>query len=240
MRRGLLKSTASGGLDLSLVSYWTFDTDFTDFYSANNLVFALGTNPPDIFITTGGQVNDCVEVRNIGKALVNNTPTNLSFGNGTTDNPFSISLWFNMDVVKNTFFMHKRESNAVAEYQVFYYSGSLGFWLFSNNSIANRIEVNYPFTPTASTWYNLIVTYDGSGLASGLSMYLNNVNVGTASTSGTYIAMNDLGSAFSFPAKFANYNIDGKIDEGAVANVEWSSAQRDYVYNQGLNGLNLI
>ena len=117
----------------------------------------------------------------------------LSFGNGSTDSPFSISTWIKFDLVPSTggyWILNKRDGSTNEEYQLTIYDGKIGFSLFT--TAANYIGRRIVDVPEAGRWYQLTVTYDGSKSVSGIKMYLNG-ELGTMidNVGGTYTGMSN-------------------------------------------------
>lgn len=225
----------------SIISYWNFDSDFTDQIGSNDLT----ANTIDTFITSGGLVNDCLENENGSFSRLKNTsPVGLNFGNGITDVPFSVSFWFNLDSTRIIRFLSKRENTSgLQEFQIFYFSdNTIRFQLLSNSSISNRIQIIAAQSLTTSTWHHLVCTYDGSGLNSGMNMYFNNSSIGIKSTLGTYVAMDNTGSELSVSGSIliGVQNLDGKMDEVAFFDKELSQAEVTELYNRGLAGTPLF
>jgi hypothetical protein len=117
-----------------------------------------------------------------------------SFTDGVNDLPFSISFWVQNLALSSTanYYICKRLSNA-AEYIVTYSSNRINFTIYSQGNNLININVQSIMNPFGlSTWAQIVVTYDGSGLASGMKIYVNGVDVSdTTSMSGTYVRMNN-------------------------------------------------
>ena len=119
--------------------------------------------------------------------------SNLSFGNGTTDSPFSFSTWIKMTDATR-FFLLSKGSVFSTNYEYLLNtnaSDKIGLSLYdsSNNSRIGRLY-NTPLTSYENQWVHICSTYNGNGLSSGIKVYLNGVRVDdTDSNSGTYVAM---------------------------------------------------
>ena len=103
----------------------------------------------------------------------------LSFGDEETDWPFSISAWVKTDTWSGF---------AIA-------SKSGEYWVDHNNAFRIRLHDKGRFVGgtgaahDVDTWMHLAVTYDGSGLAEGVMMYVNGSAARRAEASGDYTAM---------------------------------------------------
>lgn len=221
----------------NIISYWNFDTNFDDIVGTNN-----GTGTAETTIVSGGIVNDCLDNTGSGNpVIVVNDNDNLSFGNGTTDSPFSVSCWFNYDVLTNSWLFSKRNS-ADQEYQIRQFSGTLAMILFSQNNLSNIIRVTHNFNPVINTWYHAVFTYNGNSAQSGLKMYIDGLQVGTTTGSGTYIAMDNTTSelAISSSRGFGNFPINGQMDEVAIFDKELTALEVTELYNRGVSGTPLF
>jgi len=163
---------------------------------------------------------------------------NLSFGDSSTDSPFSVRAWVNMDDATNFIIFDKSDSFTNREYTLFVKStDEFEFVLFDadNPNFIAKVSSN-PLTSDEGTWIHLAATYDGSGTVDGIKLYRNGVLLSmTNLTAGSYTAMHNTTSALSIGAApwvpvFAN----GKIDESTIINKELSAAEILEDYNSGI------
>ena len=157
----------------------------------------------------------------------------LSFGNGTTDSPFSISAWINMTSNASVFrIVNKYDTNY--EYQFDVLSGVLRFYI-----------LNDPFTGyrgiTGSTlntgqWHHVVATYSGVGgsaAQNGMELYVNGQNVvSSASTFGSYTAMSNTTAPVYIGRVTTTYS-NGEISNAAIFNTELTGPQVQTLYNNG-------
>ena len=162
-----------------------------------------------------------------------------SFGNGTTDSPFSLSGWVNPDSTAQFRFMYKINGTNAEYICATDSSSKLTFSLYNNGGNSDRIgkKVNVAIT---TGWQHWTFTYDGTGSTddnSGMKMYINGVEAGsyTSSNVGSYTAMNntnvnlEIGAA-TYTSSYAN----GKISNVSIFNTELTSTQVTEIYNQGV------
>jgi hypothetical protein len=115
-------------------------------------------------------------------------------------------------------------------------SDKLKLWLYddASNVYIGKTSDN-ALTSYEGSWVHVSATYDGSGSASGISLYVNGQLVSSSSnTNGSYTAMNnegdlDIGREFSDGTTYAN----GQIDEVKLYNYKLTSQQIKTDYNQG-------
>lgn len=155
----------------------------------------------------------------------------LSFGDGVTDQAFSLSAWVYLDSFGSTF--NGMIINKTNEYRIrLTSSGILLFELLSNSS--NRIGRRYNTLAGGdlSTWLNIVCTYDGSKSSAGMKIYINDVQVDNANqNAGSYTGMINTAAALRFMG--ADY-IDGNASSFSVIGKELSAAEVTELYNGGL------
>ncbi len=160
-----------------------------------------------------------------------------SFGNGTTDTPFSLSSWIKMDDASG-FFIFSKGNTFSSNYEYLLNinnSDKLGLYLYdsSNNSRIGRIY-NTALTSYQNQWINLVATYDGSSASSGIKIYLNGTRVDdTDSNNGTYVAMENGNRALNIGRSETGSYAEGYIDEAAIFNSELSASDIIDIYNGG-------
>ena len=163
-----------------------------------------------------------------------------SFGNGSTDSPFSISAWVNMTDATQFRIANKFDSTSNGEY-IFTVGGSdqLLFQLYddSQNAYIGK-KSNTALTSYQGQWIHLVGTYDGTSSLSGIKLYLNSSKVDdTNNNSGTYVAMENTTEPFLIGRQKSHSGSvsysNGKISNAAIFNTELSSTQVTEIYNQG-------
>ena len=159
---------------------------------------------------------------------------NLSFGDGVTDSPFSISAWINMDRI-NRFRIFSKYQAPNYEYQFDIGStNKLEFFLFDGNNYRGR---HFSTTLNINQWYHVVGTYSGVGGSSaenGIKIYLDGIRVdNTSSANGTYVAMDNT-SAQVHIGELASTYANGNIDEVSIFNTELSASDVTTIYNGGV------
>ena len=157
-----------------------------------------------------------------------------TFGDGTTDSPFSISSWIRFNSVGsgNTGIIGKDSNSSDREYQIYMTANNLRFRLY-DESTGGSITKQLSDLPNASEWYHLCCTYDGSGSNTGMKIYLNSaVPASSSSANGSYTAMENTASPLTI-GRVANADVNGNMDEVALFDIELSAAQIVAIYNGG-------
>ena len=163
--------------------------------------------------------------------------SNLSFGNGTTDLPFSISAWIKMTDTSGFRIMSKYVSSA-AEYTFGTGgAGNLQFYLFNSTSnFIYRARIQGSVLNTGQ-WYHVAATYSGVGgsnAENGIKIYVDGVRVDDTTVSGgVYVAMGNKTTPVYIGRLNTSYT-DGNIDEVAVFNTELSASDITAIYGSGV------
>jgi len=160
---------------------------------------------------------------------------NLSFGNGTTDSPFSISAWVNMtDASKFRIISKYASSNQ--EYLLATDSTDKIVFTLYDDSKGGTISRKYntALTSFEGQWIHLAFTYSGNSLNSGLKIYLNGTQVDNLDNgTGSYTAMENTTQPLEIGKLTTSY-ANGNIDEVAVFNSELSASDITTIYNGGV------
>ena len=159
---------------------------------------------------------------------------NLSFGNGVTDSPFSISTWVKMDDATKFRAIGKYGASNIEYLLATGGDDKIVFNLYQNSVVA-RIGRKYNTTLTSfeGQWIHLVATYNGNSNTSGLKIYLNGIRVDdTDSTLGIYVAMENTTQPL-FIGKLTTTYANGKVDETAIFNTELVQSEVTAIYGGG-------
>lgn len=165
-----------------------------------------------------------------------------SFGNGTSDTPFSMSIWFKMADISNMPIINKTTAvSAQREYYMYInqndklvmalFDTSTGGYIFASSTAA--------ITSVQGSWAHVVFTYDGGGAATDMTIYLNGSSIALSTSSGTigsgsYVAMENT----AFPLHVGFFELisrytNGNFDEFSMWNKELSSGDVTALYNSG-------
>ena len=158
-----------------------------------------------------------------------------SFGNETTDSPFSISAWINMTDATKFRIANKYSSSVGFEY-IFTTSAAdiIALNLYDESS-GGRIgrKYNTPLTSYQGQWIHVVCTYDGTASSSGIKIYLNSSRVDDSSNDvSPYTAMENTTQPFLIGQQDGTY-ANGKISNTAIFNTELISSEVTTLYNYG-------
>ncbi len=207
-------------------SYPKTGTTWVDTINGNN-----GTliNGPMFSSDNGGSIefdgnDDSISVPN---------SADLSFGDGVTDSPLSISFWVNAHSVTNSGLVGKYKSGGVGLEYLVYFSSTLRFAVWDNsNGASSQIRVVFS---DLNVWKHVTVTYDGTGGATaldGAKIYISGVEqiIQYQSNSSTYVAMENTAAIFQV-GKYQTQYFNGNIANIQVYNKELSSQEVLQNYN---------
>ena len=164
----------------------------------------------------------------------------LSFGDASTDSPFSISQWAFIDDATRFTFSGKvtNVTNGTAEF-LFGTTGAdkIALFLYDNSASHSIARTGPALTEYEGKWAHFTATYSGNGATTGIKLYINGLQVDDLnSTSGTYVAMHDTSTAFEIGVRLRggtpNWS-NGKIGETLVMSKEMSATEVFDNYSDG-------
>ena len=217
-------------------SYPKTGTTWVDTINGNNGTL---TNGPTFSEDGGGSiVFDGVNDKVIG---TNSTLT--SFGDGSTDSPFSLSAWIYMDGTSLT-------NPIIVKYRSFSpFRGEYSFQIANQKLLlqcvggATTVRVRRDSNSTLSTgrWYNLAATYNANGTDEGIVLYMDGEVLPSSGfgQDGSYVAMQRAGDPSELTIGVLldegntqyQSNMDGKISNTHIYNKELSSTEVLQNYN---------
>ena len=191
---------SSPASDNLIAWYKMDDTDsiLRDFSSRNNHGVLSGNSQ------ASGVLNGSVTSSFSGNIIVPDSDL-FSFGNGGTDQPFSMSFWvkFSSTSTYQAFCKKGVYPEANPEYALLLSPTNFQYRLYgSSNIIWLGGHVANPFVN--NTWSHVVFTYDGAKVFSGTVLYINGEQVSTIESSlGLYTGMTNTSHAMMI--KTANY-----------------------------------
>lgn len=159
----------------------------------------------------------------------------LSFGNGSSDSPFSISTWVNMTDA-SVFRILSKYTSSAKEYLLATDSTDKIVFSLYDDSTGGRLSRKYntALTSLQGQWIHLTATYDGTTNLSGLKIYLNGFQVDDSNNqSGTYDSMENTSQIVEI-GKLTTTNANGMIDETSIFDYELTSANVSTIYGSGV------
>jgi hypothetical protein len=244
MKKKILLSKSGGVVSpflADLVAYYNFDTNSNDFSGNSN----NGTDTAISYSNLGKVGNSATFNGTTSKISVPQS-TNFDFSNATNDLPFSTSI--GVEIVNNTtnytiFGKNKNTANN-GQYNLYILSGKIYILLWQNPVAGFYIGRVTTATLSASTWYQIGITYDGSALSTGIKIYLNGVESTTTNfSSGVYVKMPIVNEPLIIGQLQGSsaFNLNGKLDEFYIwKNRVLTSGEMLTAYNNFNTGQTLI
>ena len=165
-----------------------------------------------------------------------------TFGNGTTDSPFTVSAWINTsDATQGTIVGKFDDTSGDQKREFLLYLSSSDYLTFEINdeTAGGYIARSWATAFPENTWHHVLGVYDGSGVESGIKIYVDGVQKDdTSSSSGSFTAIQNTTSsveigAHSISATGKTYFFDGIIDEVKIYPFGLTTDQIQVVYNGG-------
>jgi hypothetical protein len=159
-----------------------------------------------------------------------------SFGNGTTDSPFSLSAWVNPDAVEAAGIVAKYVTGG---YEWLFYvedSNFLRLLLLSNNNAGNSIALTTDVAIPINTWTHVSATYNANGEPNGIDLYINGSlqSLVTERIIGTYQAMTNTTGPVQIGTWAGSFRpINGQVSNVSIWDAELTQAQVSEIYNNG-------
>jgi hypothetical protein len=153
-----------------------------------------------------------------------------SFTDGTTDKPFALK--FNLNFLPTTpslspiFARWSGANNNTSEYLIYLRSTKVAVLLFNKTAGGVYIGAETTLVLSSNTPYNIIINYSGSGLWTGIKIYVNGVlqTLNPLNSGSGYTSMGNTGLATT--VSFANTSrLRGTIDELYPFNAELDSSE---------------
>lgn len=202
----------------------------------NHAVWTPGATQPSKNTTMPGYNFDGTnDVMNIASSTSN------TFGNGTTDQPFSISYWGKIENASNFFGVIKRNGAIAKEYQLGIATNKQLYFVLHDQSTGGLIGRTSPVTlaPEEGNYVHIVGTYDGVNNA-GMKFYVNGVRRDTQNnSSGSYTAMENTGTPIVLGSLNAAY-LDGNLMFVKILPTELTHMQVTDLYTSEQRLLNRI
>ena len=194
-----------------------------------------GTQSGGVTYGASGKLNTALSFDGVDDYIDVPDDDALSFGDGISDNPFSICSWMNMNDATN-FVPLSKDTLGAREYTLRFLNDKIYFYLLDDSSSAYMGRYyDTAMTSYEGTWIHVCTTYDGSSSNSGIKIYMDGTQVDNANYNGggSYVAMENTVSSLEIGAQ-GNYisSSDGTIDEVAIWNRSLSSSEISEIYQR--------
>ena len=218
----------------------------------DGLVFYVDAANPNSYISGNTTTNDLIQSNNgtlingVGFSTENNgawdfdgtddyincgNPSILNFGDGSSDNPFSIFSWINMTTANDFVVMSKWTAGSGQWAIRFYLNKFRAYFLDNTNSgwYIGRMCNSLTASDYQNQWINFGFTYNGNSTSAGIKLYLNGVQIDDANyQGGSYVAM----EATSQPAQIGAQGSYIDSSHGYISNIN--------IYNRALSSTEIL
>lgn len=226
----------------------------------NSLSPAYENTPNFSEVQLGNKTYPAAQFNDTGEdsASVTSTSGLLSFSSlatggtptATSDKPFSISLWANLDHTTSIQYLFGKKGNSGSSPREY------GAWINTGGAISFKLEDETASNASvqitalsdnvkANTWHHIVLTYDGRGTIHaiwGMKMYLDGQAITTnPSTYNTYVGMQpDHNQPLYIGGQHDDSDeLDGSMSEFAVWSKELSATEVAAVYYSTTQGMGL-
>ena len=164
-----------------------------------------------------------------------------SFGNGSSDSPFTVSAWVYIEGSSSFQIFDKYPDSgswSLREYRMLEVNSSNQvFCTLYDSSATARFDIYSDSLITRNQWEHLTITYDGRGGSSasdGVKIYINGVESNkTVNAFGTYVAMENKSTPVRIGRLGSSY-ADGKISNISLFDNELTSTEVLKLYSNGV------
>jgi len=225
----LLPQLTYGALIDDLVSYWTLEETSgarIDQHGTNDL-----TDNNTVSYGTGINSNgaDFEATNNESLSITDGSQTGLDF---TGD--FAQSYWVNFEsLADHTFSVKGYNTGSQRQWTFRYINGTTDLEFQSSNSCSGGAGVTVDWSPSTSTWYNVVINIDS--VASEIDFYVNGSQVGTTQTIQSPICngTETFYMGIWFDSGTPYYAQDGIMDEVAFWSRKLTTDEITTLYNGG-------
>lgn len=147
--------------------------------------------------------------------------------------PFSVSCWIKTSSSGVHTILSRMETAVSKGWLFFIQSGELKMSL-RNTTNTNEIRVNTTSTFHNNNWHHVVITYDGSSAASGVTIYADDTSQSLTTTHDNLTASILNSGACSIGSRNnTDLYFNGFIDEPVIYDKELSAAEVTSIYNAG-------
>lgn len=203
----------------------TFDgTNWTikDYGSGSNDGTSSGMTSANLITSdlqhTSGYSPYALDLDGINDYLDCGDSNTFTFGNGTTDSPFSISAWINMDDATRFRVVSKAGSNGNEYFLTNGGDDKLNFILYDTSGVGDiRAKYDTALTSYQGQWIHVVGTYSGVNRQNGIELYLNGSLLTTLKVlNSPYTAMNNTTQPFEIGRSASSSYANGKVSNVSV------------------------
>ncbi len=233
---------------LSPISQWKMNdnaatTVVVDSVGSNNGTAQQNTNA----LHTTGKINGALTFNGNGGYIDCGDPDNLSFGDGTSDSPFSLCAWIKRASLADRVIILSKYYTTTSPCRVEYTlkikdDGKLYFILCDNSGAGAEDRKGICTTNVFledTNWHHIVATYDGSSTIAGMKLYIDGDEKETSIVYDgvNYVAMRNTSESFKigcYSDSLGHHEFfDGIIDDVRVYDFVLKAAEIGVLFNSG-------
>ncbi len=177
-------------------------------------------------VSVAGKLNNCLLFDGVNEYVDCGDIANFE----RTD-PFSIEFWFKTSIGTTQVICSRINYTTNQGWQLITNNNKIRVYLMG--SVTNRIIVETNTAINDGSWHHVIVTYDGSSFANGVTIYLDNIDTNTIIQDNLSLTILNTGSCQITGGSGALYPFAGNIDEVVIYDKELTHAEVTYRWNSG-------
>lgn len=212
----------------------TYPQEVSHWFLQNNLVdtrnIANGTLTGNWNFTTGKNGNAQYFDGSSYDSIANNSVYNF-----TKSSPFSISFWEKTSSSGITQVFVDKFGTGTQGYFIFANTGNQLAFQLINSATSNAIKTTSSPTFIDNNWHNVVLTYDGSSLASGMKHYVDGVSYATTIVQDNLSGDTRTSSPLTLGARNTpNFYITGLMSDVRIFNTALTQQQITNLYNEAI------
>jgi hypothetical protein len=233
-----LGTTPSGGVEIPTAIADLFLADA--YYTGGVFIDQTGNShngapndAPSYRNDQNGNPNAAMEFNGTSQYVLISDHADLSFGDGSDDSPFSISMWVYIDSVPDNSYaglIAKENSVLPREWQMILGDSlasivGLAHFCYDENG-SRRISAIQGSETNVGEWAHFVMTYAGDENGNGISLYIDGTAVDTSHGNNSYTAMHNTGADITIGlANMRTLYLDGAVSRVRIWGVELTQEQ---------------
>lgn len=180
-----------------------------------------------------------IPIPNFHSGSFNGSTAYVDLGNNFDNNGSQTmfwSFWINPSTLTgNQFLISKLDASGTFGYDIALFGNVLHFYIGGSPAGGTAIIVDFSTSMVIGNWYNIIVSYDGSQLASGVTAFLNGNPLTPSVVQNNFVTSSSTTTALTIgQSSIGNLFFTGFMDEIVVGNMVVSSETANNIYNGGV------
>ncbi len=235
----LSSASTSQSISTGLQGHWKLDegSGTTASDSSGNGNDGTLTNGPT---WVSGRFNNALHFDGVNDYVDVPDSNDFTFGDGSSDSPFSVALWINLDDATDGVIIGKGPQSTTGEWTLHMAGTDFLSWRLRDTSaggVEAFLNTDFAFTQYQGQWIQVVATYDGRGgatAAQGLKLYVNGTEATdvTRTDNASYVSMENNAVALHVGYNGTNNFLEGSLDDVRIYDRALGSDEVEALYNQ--------